>query len=55
LAIKTVSGTGERAQWLRALAVLPEDLDLITKTHMVIRKQSSVILIPGYVMLSSSL
>jgi hypothetical protein len=32
--IKVGKGAGEMAQWLRALASLPEDLGLIPSTHI---------------------
>jgi hypothetical protein len=35
LIILIISGAGEMAQWLRALAALPEDLGWIPSTHMV--------------------
>jgi hypothetical protein len=36
---KHASGTGETVPWLRALAALPEDLDLNPSTHMAAHNQ----------------
>lgn len=33
---KATSGTGELAQWLGVLSVLPEDLDLDASTYVVV-------------------